>query len=167
MYVMFASCSHQHHKETRESVPHKLAEGFIVGEFPVILLREGMINILQTPLLRQLSRGLLLNRLLRGNQQSDQREEKAETGLDSPRMTEALYLCCFLLAAVTVPIVFFLLFGFLLLPFFMFLLFLLLSRSIVTGYAVRVLAVVSLSVRVSVYIAVLKRTRERRISKKM
>ncbi len=61
-------------------------------------------------------------------------------------MTWVLYLCRFLLTAVAVPIIFFLLLGFLLLPFFMLLLFLLLPRSIVAGYAVRVLAEVSLSV---------------------
>lgn len=52
-------------KGERQAVPHELAEGFIVGEFPVVFLCEGMINILQTPLLRQLGRGLLLYRLLR------------------------------------------------------------------------------------------------------
>ena len=57
------------------SVPHELAEGFIVREFPVVLLREGMINILQAPLLRQLGRGLLLYRLLR--RQSEQRDNRS------------------------------------------------------------------------------------------
>lgn len=35
-------------------LPHELAEGFIVGELPVVLLGEGMIHILQTPVLGQL-----------------------------------------------------------------------------------------------------------------
>lgn len=60
------------------SVPHELAEGFIVCEFPVVLLREGMINILQAPLLRQLGRGLLLYRLLR--RQSEQRDNRSSKG---------------------------------------------------------------------------------------
>ena len=66
-----------------------------------------------------------------------------------------LYLCRFLLTAISVPVVFFLLLGFLLFPFFMFLLFLLLSGAIVAGDAVRVLAIVPLSVWISVYIAFL------------
>lgn len=69
--------------------------------------------------------------------------------------TWVLYLCRFLLTAISVPVVFFLLLGFLLFPFFMFLLFLLLSGAIVAGDAVRVLAIVPLSVRISVYIAFL------------
>lgn len=113
--------------ETLETLPHELAEGFVVGELPVVLLCEGMINILQAPVLGQLGRALLLHRLLKTNQSSEPRAgaELGHCGLN--------YLCCFLLAAVAVPIVFFLLLGFLLLPFFMFLLFLLLSGPIVAG----------------------------------
>lgn len=36
------------------TLPHELAEGFVVGEFPVVLLREGVIDIFQAPLLGQL-----------------------------------------------------------------------------------------------------------------
>lgn len=67
-------------KRERKTVPHELAEGFIVGEFPVVLLCEGMINILQTPLLRQLGRGLLLYRLLRRNRQLEQRDNRSHKG---------------------------------------------------------------------------------------
>lgn len=137
-----------------------------------------MINILQTPLLRQLGRGLLLYRLLRRNGQSERQRKRERDngssdrdrdrdrgGLRHRRPLGRLYLCRFLLAAVSVPIVFFLLLGLLLLPFFMLLLLLLLSGPIVAGDAVRVLAVVPLSVRLSVYIAVLGRRPERGILK--
>ena len=73
MYMF--SCPCQHDVKTRDdTAPHELAEGFVVGEFPVVLLCEGMINILQTPLLRQLGRRLLLYRLLRTNHQSEQED---------------------------------------------------------------------------------------------
>lgn len=49
-------------------VPHELAEGFVVGEFPVVLLCKGMINVLQTPILGQLGRTLLLYWLLNTKQ---------------------------------------------------------------------------------------------------
>lgn len=75
------------------------------------------------------------------------------------------YFCRFLLAAVSVPVIFFLLLGFLLLPFFMFLLFLFLGGSIIADYAVWVLAVVSFSVWVSHYITSLKRKQEANIIK--
>lgn len=103
-----------------------------------------MINILQTPLLRQLGRRLLLYRLQRRHHQSEQKDNGLL--IEICFVFISLNLCCFLLTAVSVPVDFFLLLGFLLLPFFMFLLFLFLSRSIVAGYAVRVLAVVSFSV---------------------
>lgn len=49
-----------HPRENREqAVPHELAEGFVVGELPVVLLCEDVIDILQAPLPRQLRRGLL------------------------------------------------------------------------------------------------------------
>lgn len=120
-----------------------------------------MINILQTPLLRQLGRGLLLYWLLRRNHRSEQEVYGSNEGGLVRDDLEIPYLCRFLLTAVSVPVIFFLLFGFLLLPFFMLLLLLLLSRSIVAGYAVRVLAIVSFPVGVSLHIAVLKRRDER------
>lgn len=73
-----------------------------------------------------------------------------------------VYLCCFLLTAVSVAVVFFLLLGFLLFPFLVFLLLLFLARSVVAGRAVRVLAIVSFSVRVSLYITLLMGGRKRR-----
>lgn len=47
------------------TLPHKLAEGFVVGKFPVVLLCEGVVNIFQAPLLGQLGWGLLLYWLLK------------------------------------------------------------------------------------------------------
>lgn len=36
------------------SIPDKLTEGFVVGEGAVVLLGEGVINILHAPVLQQL-----------------------------------------------------------------------------------------------------------------
>ena len=67
-------------KLNRIFLPHELAEGFVVGEFPVVFLCEGMINILQTPLLCQLGRVLLLHWLLGRTHQSN--EKRPDTNKD-------------------------------------------------------------------------------------
>ena len=43
---------------TDRQVPEELAEGLVVGEGAVVLLGEGVLDILQTPLLHQLTRQL-------------------------------------------------------------------------------------------------------------
>lgn len=72
-----------------------------------------------------------------------------------------LYLGGFLLTAVSVSVIFLLLLGLPFLLLFVFLLLFLLPRAIVAGQAVRVLAIVSFSVRVSLYITVLRRQNTR------
>lgn len=72
-----------------------------------------------------------------------------------------LYLGGFLLAAVSVSVIFLLLLGLPFLLLFVFLLLFLLPRAIVAGQAVRVLAIGSFSVRVSLYITVLRRQNTR------
>lgn len=69
------------------------------------------------------------------------------------------YLCCLLVRAV--PLIFLLLLGFLLLLFLVFLLLLFLARE-VTRCAVGVLTIISLSLRVSLYITFLRGGEEKR-----